>query len=105
MEYSLLEDVETSTKVLYLNTCMMCIHFLILIIIAAMLAPVAKDAGVLISDASTTLHDLGTIIPKINLLIPEAENATRILGHMIPEINEGIKILKQMCQQDPSCHF
>ena len=105
MEYSLLDEAERGTKLLYLNTCMMCIHFLILIIIAAMLGPVANDAGVLINDASTTLHDFGTIIPKINLLIPEAENATRILGHMIPEISEGIKILKQICQQDPSCHF
>ena len=55
MEYSLLDEAE-STKLLYLNTCMMCIHFLILIIIAAMLGPVTNDAGVLINDMST-LHD------------------------------------------------
>ena len=105
MSYALLEEAETTTKVLYINTCMVCLHFIILIVIAAMLGPVANDAGVLIHDAGQTLADFGTIIPKINLLIPEAENATRILGHMIPEISEGIKILKQMCQQDPSCHF
>ena len=105
MDYSLLDDADRSTKLLYLNTCMMCLHFLILIIIASMLGPIASDAGVLINDASTTLHDFGNIMPKINKLIPEAQNATRILGHMIPEINEGIKILKQMCRQDPTCYL
>lgn len=45
------------------------------------------------------------MMPEINKLIPEAKNSTRILGHMIPRINQGLYILRQICLQDPSCHL
>ena len=44
------------------------------------------------------------MIPEINGLIPEAQNTTRILGHMIPRITQGMDILRQLCNQVPECH-
>jgi hypothetical protein len=65
-----------------------------------------RDANVLINDASYSLHDFSVIMPEISLIIPEARNTTRILlGHLIPEINQGMSILRQLCLQDPECHF
>ena len=103
--YNLLDDVERDSKVLYCNTFMLVIHFIILFIIAIEIGPLVRDASILISDASDTLRDFSVIMPKINKLIPEAQNSTRILGHMIPEINQGMRILRQLCLQDPQCHL
>ena len=70
-----------------------------------MLGPVANDAGLLINDASQSLDDFSIMIPEVNKLIPEAMNTTRILGHMIPKINQGMHILHQLCLQDPECQL
>jgi hypothetical protein len=70
-----------------------------------MLGPVVNDAGVLINDASQSLDDFSIIIPEVNKLIPEAMNTTRILGHMIPKINQGMYILRQLCLQYPECQL
>ena len=90
---------------IYTNCFISFLLFFILVGIAATLSPVAKDAGILINDAGTTLKDITIMIPEINKLIPEAKNSTRILGHMIPRINQGIRILIQICIQDPGCHL
>ena len=84
---------------------MVFIHFIILFIIAIEIIPLVRDANVLINDASYSLHDFSVIMPEISLIIPEARNTTRILGHLIPEINQGMYILRQLCLQDPECHF
>ena len=52
-----------------------------------------------------TLKDITIMVPEINKLIPEAKNTTRILGHFIPRINQGLYILRQICAQDPQCHL
>lgn len=96
---------KNQARAIYLNCVFSTISCLILFIIAIMLGPVAKDAGILINDASATLEDFSIMIPKVNGLIPEAQNTTRILGHMIPEINQGMSILRQLCIQDPGCHL
>ena len=103
--YNLLDGTERDTKLLYCNTCMVFIHFIILLIIAIEISPLVHDASILISDAGDTLRDFSILIPKINQLIPEAQNTTRILGHMIPEINQGMHILRQLCLQDPQCYL
>jgi len=90
---------------IYLNCCFSTLAFLVLVIIAANLTPVVQDAGILIKDAGESLNDFSIMIPEINKLIPEAKNSTRILGHMIPRINQGIRILIQICVQDPGCHL
>tara|TARA_B100001250_G_C19612102_1_gene705430 strand:+ start:473 stop:805 length:333 start_codon:yes stop_codon:yes gene_type:complete len=90
---------------IYLNCVFSTLIFFILIIIAATLSPVAKDADILIKDAGVTLKDFSIMIPEITHLIPEAKNTTRILGRMIPRIYQGMYILKQICIQDPSCHL
>ena len=90
---------------IYLNCVLSFILFFILVGIAATLSPVAKDAGILINDAGTTIKDITIMIPEINQLIPEAQNTTRILGHFIPRINQGLYILRQICSQDPQCHL
>ena len=90
---------------IYLNCAFSFLAFFILIIIAATLTPVAHDASILIKDAGKSLNDFSILIPEINGLIPEARNTTRILGHMIPRINEGMYILKQLCLQVPQCHI
>jgi hypothetical protein len=92
-------------KAIYVTCVCTLINFLILFIIAVMLGPVAHDAGILINDAGKSLVDLSIMIPEINHLIPEARNTTRILGHMIPKINQGMYILRQLCNQDPACHL
>tara|TARA_B110000008_G_C16944650_1_gene553913 strand:+ start:309 stop:542 length:234 start_codon:yes stop_codon:yes gene_type:complete len=76
-----------------------------LFVIAIEIIPLVNDANVLINDASASLHDLSVIMPKINVILPEAQNTTRILGHMIPEINQGMYILRQLCLQDPECYL
>jgi len=101
--YKLIEPLERETKVLYCNTIMVFFHFIILFIIAVEIIPLVKDANILINDAGKLLHDFSIIMPKINTLIPEAQNTTRILGHMIPEITQGMHILRQLCLQDPEC--
>ena len=103
--YNLLESTDSDIKVLYCNTFMVFLHLLILIIVAVEIAPLVGDASILIHDATDTLHDFGVLMPKINSLIPEAKNTTRILGRMIPEINQGLRILRQLCLQDPQCHL
>ena len=103
--YRLLETTDSEVKVLYCNTFMVFLHLLILIIVAVEIAPLVGDASILIHDASDTLHDFSVLMPKINSLIPEAKNTTRILGRMIPEINQGLRILRQLCLQDPQCHL
>jgi hypothetical protein len=97
---------------IYTNCFISFILFFILVGIAATLSPVTKDASILINDAGTTLKDISIIIPEINQLIPEinqlipeAKNTTRILGHFIPRINQGLYILRQICRQDPQCHL
>ena len=90
---------------IYLNCVFSTLSFLVLVIIASTLTPVANDASILIKDAGMTLNDFSIMIPEINGLIPEAQNTTRILGHMIPRINQGMYILKQICIQDPGCHL
>jgi len=90
---------------IYANCFISFLLFFILVGIAATLSPVAKDAGILINDAGTTLKDITIMIPEINQLIPEAQNTTRILGHFIPRINQGLYILRQICTQDPQCHL
>tara|TARA_B110000495_G_scaffold196090_1_gene204482 strand:+ start:348 stop:683 length:336 start_codon:yes stop_codon:yes gene_type:complete len=96
---------QNQVRAIYLNCCFSALSVLILIIIASMLGPVAKDAGILIKDAGDSLKDFSIMIPEINGLIPEAKNTTRILGHMIPKIIQGMNILKQLCIQDPECHI
>ncbi len=96
---------KNQVRAIYLNCCFSALSVLILIIIAGMLGPVAKDAGILINDAGDTLNDFSVMIPEINHLIPEAKNTTRILGHMIPRINQAMYILRQICLQDPECHL
>jgi hypothetical protein len=90
---------------IYLNCFFSSLSFFVLIIIAATLSPVAQDASILIKDAGESLNDFSIMIPEINGLIPEAQNTTRILGHMIPRINQGMFILRQLCLQDPECHL
>ena len=90
---------------IYMNCCFSMLALLILVIIAANLTPVAQDASILIKDAGVTLNDFSIMMPEINKLIPEAKNSTRILGRMIPRINQGLYILRQICFQDPSCHL
>ena len=93
------------TIAIYLNCVCSALSFLVLIIIASMLGPVANDAGVLINDASQSLDDFSIMIPEVNKLIPEAMNTTHILGHMIPRVNQGLYILRQICRQDPQCQL
>ena len=76
---------------------------MIILIIAIQLGPVVNDAGILINDAADSLHDFSILIPDVQRIMPEAQNTTRILGHMIPRINRGMRILDQLCLQDPSC--
>lgn len=100
------EDLNLNqSKAIYLSCICTIINFLLLFIIAVMLGPVAHDAGILINDAGKSLDDFSIMIPEINGLIPEAQNTTRILGHMIPRINQGMFILRQLCNQDPACHL
>ena len=89
--------------ILYCNACFSFLNFLIILIIAIQLGPVVSDAGILINDASDSLHDFSILIPDVQQIMPEAQNTTRILGHMIPRINRGMCILDQLCLQDPSC--
>ena len=63
-----------------------------------------KDAGILINDASDSLKDFSILIPEINNLIPEAKNTTRILGHLIPLIKNGMRQLTLLCDEAPNCH-
>ena len=90
---------------IYLNCIFSSVLVLTMIIIAATISPLANDANILINDASQSLNDFSIMIPEVNGLIPEAKNTTRILGHMIPEITRGLSILKQICRQDPGCHY
>ena len=99
------EGYVNQNKAIYVTCLCTLINFLILFIIAVMLGPVAHDAGILINDAGKSLIDLSIMIPEINGLIPEAQNTTRILGHMIPRITQGMDILRQLCNQVPECHL
>jgi len=109
--YHQMSDSSTMTlsinhvRAIYITTFLSSLIFLILLILAIELVPVIKDAGILINDASLTLNDFSIMIPEINGLIPEAKNTTRILGHMIPEINQGMRILAQLCLESPKCSF
>ena len=103
--YNLMDDTNRDQKILYCNTCLLLFLFVLLFCVALMVGPLAKDGSILIDDASETLKDYGSLIPKINALIPETQNATRILGRMIPEIREGLYVLTQLCRNDPNCHF
>ncbi len=109
MSYRRLDEVvERNTNIKYVAYCNLCFTFLLFIImiaIATELSPLAKDAGILIKDAGETLNDYGILVPKINGLIPEAQNTTRILGRLIPEIKQGMRILAQLCYNDPNCYF
>ena len=109
MVYRRIDDaVERNYDIKYVHYCNLCFSFLlfiIMLIIACELTPVAKDAGILIHDAGETLEDYGILIPKINGLIPEAKNTTRILGRLIPEIKQGLRIMRQLCYNDPNCHI
>ncbi len=90
---------------IYLNCVFSSVLVLIMIIIAATISPLVNDANILINDAGQSLNDFSIMIPEINGLIPEAKNTTRILGHMIPRITQGLHILRQICIQDPNCHL
>jgi hypothetical protein len=90
---------------IYCNSFFSFLNFLILFIIAVELGPVVKDAGILLKDVGVTLKDISIMVPEINRLIPEARNTTLILGHMVPEINQGMYILRQLCIQDSICHL
>ena len=90
---------------IYLNSFFSTLMFVVMVVIASTLTPVANDASILIKDAGISLNDFSVLIPEINGLIPEAQNTTRILGRMIPQINQGMYILRQMCRQDPACHL
>ncbi len=96
---------KNQVRAIYLNCCFSAINLLILFIIATMIGPLVNDASILIKDAGSTLNDFSIMMPEISSLIPEAKNTTRILGHMIPRINQGMHILNQLCIQDPECHF
>ena len=101
------EPVEVSMnhiRVLYCNSFFSCLSFLILIIIAAQIGPVVTDAGILINDASHSLKDFSILIPEVNNLIPEAKNTTRILGHLIPLIKNGMRELTLLCDEAPNCY-
>jgi len=93
----------TQRGAIYLNCVFSTLTFIVLIVIAATLTPIAQDAGILIKDAGVTLKDISSMIPELNILMPEAQNTTRILGNMIPEISRGMDILDQLCLQFPSC--
>ena len=103
--YQQMIEEANQNRVIYVTCVCTLINFLILFIIAVMLGPVAHDAGILINDAGKSLVDLSIMIPEINGLIPEAQNTTRILGHMIPRITQGMDILRQLCNQVPECHL
>ena len=90
---------------IYLNCFFSFLSFLVLIIMVSTLSPVINDASILIKDAGDSLNDFSIMIPEINILMPEARNTTRILGQMVPRINQGMYILRQLCIQDPSCHL
>jgi|UniRef100_A0A6C0BXZ6 hypothetical protein len=89
---------------IYCNTFFSFSIFIILIVIASQLSPVVNDAGILINDASENLKDFSILIPRINNLIPEAQNTTRILGHLIPMIKNGMHQLRQLCHEAPGCY-
>ena len=91
-------------RIIYCNTFFSCLIFIVLLIIAVQLGPVVSDAGVLIDDASVSLKDFSILIPEINNLIPEAKNTTRILGHMIPLIKNGMRQLTLLCNEAPGCN-
>jgi hypothetical protein len=101
------ETVELSInhlRVLYCNSFFSCLSFFVLLIIASQISPVVTDAGILINDASVSLKDFSILIPEINNLIPEAKNTTRILGHMIPVIKNGMRQLTLLCDEAPNCY-
>ena len=101
--YRLIEDADRDSKILYCNTCFVVIQFFILFIVALQVGPLVNDATVLIHDAGESLKDLAELIPAVNNLMPKAENTTFVLAKMIPEINQGLRILKQICSDDPRC--
>ena len=106
--YNRLEEVSSSVNIKYVQYCNLCFTmmlFILILIVAIEVSPITKDAGILINDASETLQDYSLLVPKINGLIPEARNTTRILGHLIPEIKEGLKILRSLCYAEPKCNF
>ena len=106
--YNRLEEVNNNVNMKYVQYCNLCFTimlFIIMLIIAVEVGPLAKDASILIRDASETLQDYSQLVPKINGLIPEAQNTTRILGHLIPEIKEGLKIMRSLCYAEPKCSF
>jgi len=101
------ETIELSInhlRVLYCNSFFSCLSFVILIIIAAQIGPVVTDAGFLINDASVSLKDFSILIQEINNLIQEEKNTTRILGHLIPVIKNGMRQLTLLCDEAPNCH-
>ena len=101
--YRLIDDPDRDSKILYCNTCFVLIQFCILFIVAIQIGPLIKDATILIHDASENLKDFSVLIPAVNNLIPKAENTTFVLAKMIPEINQGLNILKQICSNYPHC--
>ena len=90
---------------IYLNCIFSSVLVLTMIIIAATISPLANDANILINDASQSLNDFSIMIPEVNKLIPQAMNTTHILGRMIPRVNQGLYILRQICRQDPQCQL
>jgi hypothetical protein len=90
---------------IYMNCCFSFMSFIVLLVIIGELGPIAIDAGILIKDAGTTLNDISAMIPEISNLIPEARNTTLLLGQMIPKVNQGMYILRQICVKYPGCHL
>ena len=79
--------------------------FILMLILAIVIIPISNDASILLNDGSKTLHDFGILVPSVQKMMPEARNSTIILGRMIPEINQGLRILRQLCKQTSSCYL
>jgi len=90
-------------RAIYCNSALTFINLIIMLIIAIQLGPVVQDAGTLITDASVSLHDFSILLPEVNIIIPEAQNTTRLLGQLIPDIKQGMSEISQLCNESPFC--
>lgn len=91
--------------VIYANCFFTALIFFALLIIILKLNPVLHDANLLIQDAGQNLNSFSSLLPDLQVLIPQAKNTTIIIRNMVPEIEEGLYIIRQMCQQYPGCHL
>ena len=90
-------------RAIYCNSALTFINLIIILIIAVQLGPVVLDAGTLITDASASLRDFSILLPEVSIILPEAQNTTRILGQLIPDIKRGMNEIAQLCYESPGC--